>query len=60
MKKTLTKEKKEGFMPLGKKKVLIAKVRNTVVIQTRQGKWIPVSVHNLNFLFPVLLNTILS
>lgn len=31
----------------GEKKVLIAKVKNSVIIQPRQGKWILI-VHNLN------------
>ena len=60
-------ERKEGGIHvIGKRKILIAKVEKTVVIQPRQGKWIPVSVDNLNrknkddFLIPVLLNTIIE
>ena len=62
----IDKRKEGGIHVMGKRKVLIAKVEKTVVIQPRQGKWIPVSVDNLNrknnneFLVPVLLNTIIE
>ncbi len=62
----IDKRKEGGIHVIGKRKVLIAKVEKTVVIQPRQGKWIPVSVDNLNrknkddFLIPVLLNTIIE
>jgi len=64
----IQKCKKEGggySCHIGEKKVLIAKVKNSVMIQPRQGKWILI-VHNLNrknnneFLYPVLLNTIIK
>ena len=42
----MDKRNEDEIHAIGKKKVLIAKVRNTVVIQSRQGKWIPVSVRN--------------
>ncbi len=44
----IDKRKEGGIHVIGKRKVLIAKVEKTVVIQPRQGKWIPVSVENLN------------
>jgi len=40
--------KEGGIHVIGKRKVLIAKVEKTVVIQPRREKWIPVSVDNLN------------
>ena len=62
----IDKRKVGGIHVIGKRKVLIAKVRKTVVIQPRQGKWIPVSVDNLNrknntdFFISLLLNTIIE
>jgi len=62
----IDKRKEGGIHVIEKRKVLIAKVEKTVVIQPRQGKWIPVSVDNLNrknnkdFLIQVLLNTIIE
>ena len=43
----------------------IAKVKNTVTLQPRQGKWIPLSCNfshrkDNEFLFPVLFNTIVE
>ena len=31
-----------GIHVIGEKKVLVAKVKNTVTLQPRQGKWIPI------------------
>jgi len=44
----IEKRKEGGIHVIGKRKVLIAKVEKTVVIQPRLEKWIPVSVDNLN------------
>ena len=43
----------------------IAKVKNTVTLQSRQGKWIPLSCKfsqrkSNKFLYPVLFNTIIE
>ena len=52
--------------PLRRKKVLIAKVKNFIILLERQGKWIQINVCNLkkksnnDFLFPVLLNTVIE
>ena len=43
----------------------IAKAKNTVILQPRQGRWIPLSCNfdhrkNNEFLFPVLFNTLIE
>ena len=43
----------------------IAKAKNTVILQPRQGRWIPFSCNfdhrkNNEFLFPVLFNTLIE
>ena len=64
---TMEREKKGGGIhAIGEKKVLIEKVKNLIILSERQGKWIWISDSNLNnksnkdFLFPVLLNTIIE
>ena len=47
MKTTLKKEKR-GIHAIREKKVLIAKVKNSIILPARHGKWIPISVYNLN------------
>ena len=54
-----------GVNFIGEENFLIAKVKNTVTLQPRQGKWIPLSCNwsqrNSNdFLYPVLFNTIIE
>ena len=44
----IDKRKEGGNHVIGKRKVLIAKVEKTVVIQPRREKWIPVTVDNLD------------
>ena len=62
----MEREKKGDSCLWGEKNVLIAKVKNSIILPERQGKWIPISVLNFNknsnndFLFPVLLNTIIE
>ena len=47
---TMEREKKVGggIHAIGEKKVLIEKVKNSIILSERQGKWISISDSNLN------------
>jgi len=41
-------KRKKKIHAIGEKKVLITKVKNLIILPARKGKWIPISVCNLN------------
>ena len=62
---TEKKGKEGGIHVIGEKQVLISKVKNSIILPSRQGKWIPISVCNLNKknnndFFPLFLNRIIK
>ena len=56
---------KGGIHVIGEKSTLVAKIKDTMTLQPRTGKWIPVncklaSGSNNNFLYPIIFNSFIE
>ena len=56
---------KGGIHVIGEKSTLVAKIKDTMTLQPRTGKWIPVnckldSKSNNNFLYPIIFNSFID